>query len=415
MNAFGWITSGNRRLVASYLRQPTSRNTPARASVPALEPLETIELLSTVVHGLAASAAATKVLAKAVAAVAKSAQVAPPASQSVTSSATLLATTQTTTLQTVTVPDTLTNFTKAFTPPINLFNPSLGTLVAVKVTAQTTLTSQITSENTSTTSGADITGFTNGSYTLTGIGKTLSGNLSGSTATVTVSAFAGGVPNFTGPSTVVFPTLTTSSSLPQITYTDPASLAYFTASTGRTTISPVLTENAQSGANAPNGNLENLVRTSGSGTISVTYEYTAATPPITKVVRYGIHHQPTTLVVTFAGPLDPMEASNPAFYKVVAPNAHGSFTGPGTTVTPIASAVYNAANDTVTLTTVKPINFHYNYQLQVNFPSSNGATTVFNFGTRFSLGGFTNPYTGAFVPVVNGVPQGPHGPIPFPK
>ncbi len=415
MSAFGWITSGQRLLVASFLRRRNHRKSRPRVSVPGVESLETIDLLSSMAHGLAAKAIAAKAAANIAKAVAASAQVEPFASQTITMNAMPAATTQTTALQTVTVPDTLTNFTKNFAPPINLFNPVLGTLVAVKVTPQASLSSDITSENTSTTSGADITGFTNGSFTITGLNQTFTGNLSGSTDTVSVPAFAGGTPNFTGPSTVVFPTLTVPSNIAPVTYTAPSDLAFFTASAGRTTVTPTLTESAESGANAPNGNLETLVQTSGAGTVTVTYEYMATCPPVTKLVRYGIHHQPTTIVLTFGGPLDPAQASNPAFYTIVAPNANGSFTGKGTKTIPVSSAVYNPANDTVTLTTSKQLNVHLLFQLEINLPCSNGNPTVIEFGSKMSLGGFTNPHNGAFIPVINGVPQGPNGPIPYPK
>lgn len=449
MSAFGWITTGHRVLVASFLRRRTPRKFKAKASVPVFESLETMSLMSTltphaamavhtaaqmakpaavvakhvaavakpaavVVNHVAAVAKPTPVVARPVAPVASTAQVQSFASKTVKMNAALAATSQTTKLQTVTVPDTLTNFSQPFAPPITLFNPSLGTLVAVHVTAQATLTSQITSENTSTTSEATITGFTAGTYSITGINRTISGSLNKQTDPITVPAFGGGVPDFTGPSTAVFPTLTTTSSEPPITFTAPSDLAFFTASAGRTTISPVLTENARSGANAPNGNLLTLVRTSGSGVITVTYEYSPECPAVTKLVRFGIHMQPTQLQLTFAGPLDPAQASNPAYYHVIAPNAAGSFTGQGTTIIPVTSAVYDAVNHTVTLTTAKRLNVHHLYQLVVNLPCANGNPTVIEFGSKMSLGGFTNPHTGSFIPVVGGVPQYPHGPGAFP-
>ena len=219
--------------------------------------------------------------------------------------------TQTTQLQTATVADTLTNFSLPFTPPIALFDPTLGQLLSVTISAKASLTSRIVSENTSITSPADITGFTNGQFSITGLGTPLDGQPQRQTETVTVPAFPGGVPNFTGPSTVNFPDLAVTNTQGPTTFCSPTQLAFFTASAGRTSISPVLTENAQSGANAPNGNLITLVRTSGSGVITVTYNYTAQCPAVTKLVRFGIHHQPTQIQLTFAGPLNPAQSVQP--------------------------------------------------------------------------------------------------------
>ena len=126
-----------------------------------------------------------------------------------------------------------------FAPPINLFNPSLGTLTAVHISASATLTSQIQSENTSTTSGAAITGFTNGTFTITGLGTPITGNLNGTTSTFPATTFDGNL-DYMGTSGVTFSPLTTTQSS-AATITDPTQLAYFEASSGRTTISSSVT------------------------------------------------------------------------------------------------------------------------------------------------------------------------------
>lgn len=296
----------------------------------------------------------------------------------------------------------MTNFTQAFAPPISLFNANLGTLTSVQITYNASLTSQITSENTSTTSPADITGSTTGTFSIAGLGVTpINENLTGTTTTVTVPAFAGGPINFTGPSTVVFPPLTSTASQ-SLTLTDAADLAYFTTHNGLTTVTPTLTANATSGASAPNGNLQTLVATSGQGQISVSYTYTPATPQVVSLVRYGIHHQATQLQVTFQNPIDPTQAATPSYYTVLTPNRFGQFTGPGVAMIPITSAVYDATTNAVTLTPARRLNFHKLFQLQIKLPANNGNTIVIEFGGPKSVAGFHDPRTGAFVPVNNG-------------
>jgi hypothetical protein len=318
---------------------------------------------------------------------------------------------ETTSTQTAVVTNNLTNFTVPFTPPIQLFNPSLGQLLSVELTATATLTSQISSQNTSTSSGASITGFTNGSFAVLGLppnnGQPVSvtGSLHGTTATVDVPAYIQGEPlDFTGPTAVNFPPLVTSQNPPlTVDYTSQADLAQFIASGTHTTLSPILTMGAASGASAPNGNLQTDVKTFGSGQVTVVYTYMAGCPPVTNVARFGIHHQPTVLAVTFGGPLNPTDASNPAFYTIIAPNRYGSFTGPGVTFIPIVSASYDPATNVVTLHPARNLNVHHKFQLRINLPCDNGKPTYIEFGTVKSLAGFTDHH-GNFVPVVNGRP-----------
>ena len=146
-----------------------------------------------------------------------------------------------------------------------------------------------------------------------------------------------------------------------------------------------------------------MATTQAGATITVTYQYAPFAPTIVNLVRFGIHHQPTTLLLTLSGPGDPATLNNTANYTVLKPNAAGSFTGPGVKVDPVTSAVFNPANNTVLLTLQNQINFHTNAQLQVNYPFNDGKTIVIEFGGIKSLGGFLDPHHGnAFVPVVNG-------------
>lgn len=365
----------------------------SRASTPRLESLETIELLSK-----ASLAALTRLPA---------AHVAPQGAIAPTTigiESTVAATaTQATALQTASVGPTLTNFGALVPPPsgpltpvpfqpnIQLFNPSLGTLVDVRVTTTATINSSIVSQNISTTSPADISAtLTNEKFQVNGltssstpISDTLPDQAAGP---VHVPAYSG-EGAFQPPTTVNFGTLT-GTKTDTFVLTQPSDLAFYTASTGRTTITPGLSASAVAGASAPNGNLQSQVVTTGSGVITVSYDYIPATPNVVKLVRYGIHHQPTVLQLNFSSAVNPAEATNPANYTVIVPNKAGSFTGPGVTTIPIASATLDSTGTNVTLVSSKRLNFHKLFQLQVKLPSNNGNTIVIEFGGKNSLAGF---------------------------
>lgn len=393
MSAFGWIATGHRTLVAPFRNRRHSRKPANRAISLRLETLETIDLMSRA--GLFHPPVATPDVR---------AEVIPFTSTSIINhTIKAMAASQSTSTQTVTVPDTLTNFNQPFTPPIGLFDPTLGTLVSVNVTTSSTLTSQIQSANSSTTSTADITAFTNGNFQINGLITPVSGTLTGTSGLpVTAQIYAGSpapfqytnvnvpvtTPGFSVPTNgVIFSPLTVTSNQ-SFVYTQAADLAFFKATTGRTTITPTLTASASSGASAPNGNLQTQVRTSGSSVVTVTYEYMPVCPPVTKLVRFGIHHQPTQLQLTFGGPLNATDAANTAYYTVLSPNKYGSFTGPGVTKIPVTSAIYDPNKFTVTLTTATRLNVHHLFQLVINLPCTNGNPTVIEFGSKTSLGGF---------------------------
>jgi hypothetical protein len=85
-------------------------------------------------------------------------------------------------------------------------------------------------------------------------------------------------------------------------------------------------------------------------------------------VRTGIHAEPTSLVLTFNELLDPSSAQNLSNYRLVGPNRRP---------VPIASAVYNAINNTVTLSPASRLNVHWNYALTVIGTTPHGVTDVF--------------------------------------
>lgn len=353
--------------------------------------------------------------------------------------------------QTLTVPPDFTNFTHNFSPALQLFDPSLGTLQSVKITATGTLASDIQSQNTSNSSGAAITGFVNGTLQVNGLGQAINLHPSAQTATVDVTTFVPPL-NFQPPSGVMFPTLTANDTKTN-TVTDAAGLALFTATTPGQTITPTLTASAMAGASAPNGNLTTDATTRASGTIQVTYTYLPeqcltpgnytivqnpqvagfihgkdsrngqvlpdtglpatipltlgindapnndfgelVPPPVfTHLVRFGVHHQPTHIVLTFNSPLNPTEAQNVNNYIITPPHQPNFHI-------PIQSAVYNPGNNTVTLTPVHQLNAHLKFLLTIKIPQiaecQNGTNVTRLFGGRADLGPITGHNGHVFV------------------
>jgi hypothetical protein len=92
---------------------------------------------------------------------------------------------------------------------------------------------------------------------------------------------------------------------------------------------------------------------------------TGEAPKVVKVLRYGVHWQPTVLVLDFSTSLDPSRAQDPHNYVIV---------GPGGARIPIDSAAYNPAANTVTLRPRKRINLHYNYRFTVIGTGAGGVT-----------------------------------------
>jgi hypothetical protein len=178
--------------------------------------------------------------------------------------------------------------------------------------------------------------------------------------------------------------------------TDPATLAAFTASAGNTQSSLVLTANGNAGAMGTAGNLTTQVTTAAQASVTVTYTYQPVCPPppvVTKVIHTGIHHQQTHVIITFDSALNPETADNVNNYMIRSHNNRNSYTGPGSKMIPVTSAVYNPATNTVTLTTGVHLNVHHKFQLTVKIPNlsvcGNGSNTVTIFGGKQDLGPVT--------------------------
>jgi hypothetical protein len=92
---------------------------------------------------------------------------------------------------------------------------------------------------------------------------------------------------------------------------------------------------------------------------------TGEAPKVVKVLRYGVHWQPTILVIDFSTALNPISAQDPLNYVILGP-AGGRIA--------IASAVYSPAANTVTLRPRTRINLHHNYRLTVIGAGSDGVT-----------------------------------------
>jgi hypothetical protein len=384
MNAVMWV----RRVFQSVLTRqsrPRTRFPRKRQTVPGVESLEAMALLSTgmpMMHGaavdLAHSSAHRLVRHVTQARVANT--------DSMSSDQTPVSTP----VQTVSLGNTLTNFTSLpLSPTLNLFNPSLGTLLSVTVSHSAAIQSDITSQNLSPSSPTVITATLSGSYQIDGLNQPIAKP----TETITSQPMAAGV--FGSPTdTVIFPTILIPDS-GTTTYTDPASLAFFTSSAARSAITLTMNATATSTASAPNGNLLTTTDTSASSTVTVSYTYQTVCPTVSGIGRIGVHHQRTLLVVSFDGPVDVTKAENRANYSVI--------TGSGQRI-PVKSATYDPATNSVTLYSARRLNVHYHFRLSVVIPCANEMTpetVVIPFGSKQSLIGFHN-HRGEFVTVKNG-------------
>ena len=86
-------------------------------------------------------------------------------------------------------------------------------------------------------------------------------------------------------------------------------------------------------------------------------------PHVVSVARYGVHAQPTNLVITFDTALNPSTAQDLANYTILDPS--------GNRVS-LASATYNSVDFTVTIHPTHQINLHWTYTLIVNGSTPSG-------------------------------------------
>ena len=97
---------------------------------------------------------------------------------------------------------------------------------------------------------------------------------------------------------------------------------------------------------------------------------------VTGLQRFGYHFQPTTLVLTFSGPLDPASAETTSNYLIV---------GRGGRAIAVTRAVYDPATRTVTLSMSRRLRLRGRYQLRAR-TGQGGSDFVTTFG-RETLAG----------------------------
>jgi hypothetical protein len=372
--------------VAGWKKPLRASSARRRKTVPVFEPLEAVALLSTGAH-LATGALVHAPRSDAHRLVRVLARRHNSVSREVMSSS---ETPVTTPAQTVSIGNTTTNFTnQALAPALKLFDSSLGTLESVTVGHSATIQSNITSQNLSPTSSTVITATMSGSYQIEGLNQPISQP----TRMLTSAPMPAG-PFGSGTDTVVFPPMVLSDSS-TTTFTDTASLAFFTSSVSRTAVTLTMNATANATASAPNGNLLTVASSTAASTVNVAYTYLPACPTVAGIGRIGVHHQETKLVVTFDGPVDPAKAEIPVDYAV--------FKNSGKKVS-IKSATFDPIANSVTLVPAGHLNVHYHYRLSVVLPCPNevtGETVIVPFGGKRSLIGFHN-HRGEFVSVEHG-------------
>ncbi len=356
-------------------------------------------------------------------------------------------------------PNIPTNFTnQPFAPALQLFNPSLGTLQSVSIASDVAYNSNITISNLSqVTPATGITAMLSGaSYQVTGLGPSLT--ISG---TPMKSATGPDLPVWNGqPGQEPTDTINLSVEDKQNpVLTSAQDLAFYTASSGQTTITPLMTGLGGGTASATNGNGQVSQSTFVGALLTVTYTYLPAadcliepgqytieqnpTPPnvidgkasengvvfanpgspqilnVTvnsdtdnlinndfgklaagnpvpgKIARIGVHHQKTQLIVPFKGAVNPVLAADPSNYTVIVSP---------TLHVAIKSAKYHAATNSVTLVTAKRLNFHDHYVLSFTLPGYSSQKQVVNipFGGKDSLAGFLSKNRKRFIPVSHG-------------
>jgi len=359
--------------------------------------------------------------------------------------------------QTLTIGATPTPFANAPFNPTNLslFDPSLGTLNSVTITYNASVSSNLLAQNPAPIP-QPMTAELNGNYQINGLGQAISGTGTATSGPVTI-----GADDPLDPTANDFPVnLKVDGQTRTLNLSSAADLAFFTASAGRSSISPTLSATAD--AVVTGSGIQFTKVTTGEATISVVFHYTPKIcipngqytivqnpnlPQLTngKESQPGVvfpappEGQPQILHVT----VQDVDLPDNNFAKltpgavspeVICPTPEGivrygvhrqqtklvlSFSGNvdptlandpsryrvvaanGGTVR-IVSATFDAATNSVTLIPARRLNVHHRFDLSVKVPCVTGGDTVtVPFGGRETLGGFRS-HRGQFVPVSNG-------------
>lgn len=310
---------------------------------------------------------------------------------------TLLTTTATMT-QTLTLAPTATNLVgQPLSPSLQLFNPSLGTLVSVTVTEAAAVSTVITATNTSTSSGTTFTGQAQDSYELDGLNVLLTNSQTLTTQPATLGAAGGSTP-----SSVTFPALVSTDSISPAPMTDTADLDFYMATATQSAITPTLTASAQVTGSGVGGNANYSGTSAAEATVTVSYQYIPNPGTGPTVARYGVHEQATSLVLAFNQALtatELTEVQDPSYYKIITPGNDHRFGTRDDVVIPINAANYDATTNAVTLVPAMNLNIHQPYELEFQFTDQSTPTVIrFNHS---NLAGF-NYHGGRFFAVVDG-------------
>jgi SdrD B-like domain len=104
---------------------------------------------------------------------------------------------------------------------------------------------------------------------------------------------------------------------------------------------------------------------------------------VTNLSMFGVHQNPTQIVLTLNGPVNAAAAQNPTNYTLIALGTKQYLGSPTNRLVPISSIVYNAKADTITITPSTHLNVHYHYLLSVNLPNPSTCSTSVNFTSVF--------------------------------
>jgi hypothetical protein len=107
-------------------------------------------------------------------------------------------------------------------------------------------------------------------------------------------------------------------------------------------------------------------------------------PRLLEVHRYGFHHHPTTLILTFDSPLNATAAQDAANYTLLGPGSRHR-------VIPISWARYDATTRSVTLRPKRLMNFHNRFTYQLTVRGSGPACLTGQAGQPFDGDGDGQP------------------------
>jgi len=101
-----------------------------------------------------------------------------------------------------------------------------------------------------------------------------------------------------------------------------------------------------------------------------------ATPPeVVRLQRFGVHYQPTRIVLSFDQPMSPALAEMTGNYVLRRVVRGRPLSNPRQAIR-VTSAVYDPASQTVSLRTSIRLNLHYVYQITVNGVAPSGLTNI---------------------------------------